>query len=326
MSKKSSKKRQPDALPEPELMQDASPLTPRGTEKMMSDLMKLLNEQNFQSVAEANAFMKNFMAAGGRIPEIPAASPLEQAQEVMYRTFEARNPAERIHLAQQALKLSPDCADAYVLLAEETAPTLQAKKTLYEAGVKAGERVLGPEAFKDMKGHFWGFIETRPYMRARCGLAQCLWAMGEYHQAIEHFTALLQLNPGDNQGIRYLLVSVLLKVGDDKALDKLLKKYKDDYSATWKYTHALLAFKREGNSTKANRLLYDALAYNPHVPAYLLGKKRIPKALPPYMSIGDQTEAVHYALDAKPIWQKTEGALDWLKQAPDTTNTTSDSP
>jgi tetratricopeptide (TPR) repeat protein len=324
MSKKSSQKRQPDALPE--LMQDGSPLTPRDTEKMMADLMKLLNEQNFQSAAEANAFLNTFMAAGGRIPEMPAASPLEQAQEVMYRAFEARNPAERIRLAQQALKLSPDCADAYVLLADETAPTLPAKKTLYEAGVKAGERALGPHAFQELNGHFWGVIETRPYMRARCGLAQCLWARGEYHQAIAHFTALLQLNPGDNQGLRYLLVAVLLEVGDDQALDKLLKQYKDDYSATWKYTQALLAFKRAGNSTKANRLLHEALDYNPQVPAYLLGKKRIPKALPPYMSFGDPTEAVHYALDAKSIWQKTEGALDWLKQARATPNQTSDSP
>jgi len=196
-------------------------------------------------------------------------------------------------LGQEALKLSPDCADAYVLLAEEAAPTLPAKKTLYEAGVKAGERALGPETFKEMTGHCWGVLETRPYMRARCGLAQCLGAMGEHHQAIAHFTALLHLNPGDNQGIRYLLVAVLLEVGDDQALDKLLKNYKDDFSATWKYTHALLALRREGNGAKANRLLYDALTYNPHVLAYLLGKKRLPKVLPPYMGVGDQTEAIH---------------------------------
>ena len=317
-TKKSSKKRQ-DSLPEP--LNDVSAMsTPRGTEKVMADLMRLLSQQNFSSEAEVNAFMQNLMASGGKVPELPAATPLDEAQELMYEAFESTNSAERIRLAQQALKTSKDCADAYVLLAQESAPTPQAARTLYEAGVKAGERALGPQAFKEMKGHFWGVIETRPYMRARCGLAQTLWALGERQSAIEHFNEMLRLNPGDNQGIRYLLVTLLLEVGDDKALEKLLKKFKDDYSATWKYTHALLCFKREGNSAKANLLLHDAVAYNPHVPAYLLGKKHIPKRLPAFVGLGDQDEAIHYAVDAKPIWQKTSHALDWLREAPATRN------
>ena len=35
----------------------------------------------------------------------------------MYRAFEA-SAAEQLRLAREALKISPDCADAYVLLAE----------------------------------------------------------------------------------------------------------------------------------------------------------------------------------------------------------------
>ena len=33
---------------------------------------------------------------------------------------------------------------------------------------------LGPRGFKQYAGHFWGFLETRPYMRARAGLAGTL--------------------------------------------------------------------------------------------------------------------------------------------------------
>ncbi len=317
MATKKSSKKQRDSIPEP--LNDVSAMaTPRGTEKVMADLMRLLSQQNFSSEAEVNVFMQNLMASGGQVPELPAQTPLDQAQELMYQAFESANPAERIRLAQQALKTSPDCADAYVLLAQESVPTPQAARTLYEAGVKAGERALGSQAFKEMKGHFWVAIETRPYMRARAGLAQTLWVLGERQQAIEHFNEMLRLNPGDNQGIRYLLVTLLLEVGDDKALDKLLKKYKDDYSATWKYTHALVCFNREGNSAQANLYLHDAVSYNPHVPAYLLGKKRIPKTLPAFVGMGDQNEAIHYAVDAKPIWQKTPHALDWLKDVPAT--------
>ena len=36
------------------------------------------------------------------------------------------------------------------------------------------ERRLGPEAFKELAGAFWGFHETRPYMRARNQMAEAL--------------------------------------------------------------------------------------------------------------------------------------------------------
>ena len=38
-------------------------------------------------------------------------------------------------------------------------------------------------------------------MRARLGLAQALWAMGDQQAAIEHLHDMLRLNPGDNQGV-----------------------------------------------------------------------------------------------------------------------------
>lgn len=35
-----------------------------------------------------------------------------------------------------------------------------------------------------MWGHFWGILETRFYMRARAGLAEALWELGERDAAI----------------------------------------------------------------------------------------------------------------------------------------------
>ena len=49
---------------------------------------------------------------------------LRQAQDLMYQAWEETNPAKRLGLAHQALATSPDCADAYVLLAEEEADSL----------------------------------------------------------------------------------------------------------------------------------------------------------------------------------------------------------
>ena len=49
------------------------------------------------------------------------------------------------------------------------------------------------------------------------------------------------------------------------------------------------------------------------MPAYLLGRRWIPKQLPATISIGDNTEAIAYAADYKAIWKQIPGALDWLK-------------
>src|SRR3954468_13794172 len=84
----------------------------------------------------SEAVMSSFIAGlhGGAAPD----TPLARAQGVMYRAFEQRNPAEQVRLAREALALSQDCADAYVVLAEH-APTRKQALDLFEKGVHAGE-------------------------------------------------------------------------------------------------------------------------------------------------------------------------------------------
>lgn len=68
--------------------------------------------------------------------------------------------------------------------------------------VHLAERDLGPDFFRDHRGHFWSMIETRPYMRARSGLTAALVRAGRREEAIEHLEDMLDLNPNDNQGLR----------------------------------------------------------------------------------------------------------------------------
>jgi ST7 protein len=105
--------------------------------------------------------MESFLAAlSGRRGDDATA----KAQDVMYDAWERTTSRSRIALAHKALGISPLCADAYVLLAEE-ARSLEEARDLYAKGVEAGELALGPRGFKEYAGHFWGFLETRPYMR-----------------------------------------------------------------------------------------------------------------------------------------------------------------
>ena len=237
---------------------------------------------------------------------------LERAQELMYQAFEEPNPGKRIALAHEALSISPNCADAYVLLAEEEADTIQRALEYYQQGVMAGERALGKAFFEENAGDFWAILETRPYMRARQGLADVLWRLKRQDEALGHYREMLRLNPGDNQGIRYLLLVLLLEIGRADEAAELLKEYADEWSAVWLYTRALLEFRQHGASTRANKALGDALKENLHVPAYLIGKKRIPNNRPPLIGMGDEDEAIAYASDHLNHWRRTPGAIEWL--------------
>jgi len=245
--------------------------------------------------------------------EAPGGTPLEEAQEMMYRAFDAPSDAKQVALAKKALKISPDCADAYVLLAEH-ARTEEEALTLYEKGVAAGERAIGKQGFRRHVGEFWGVLETRPYMRAREGLARCLWDIGRGEEAVEHYQELLRLNPGDNQGIRYLLASALLSLDRDDDLAKLLERYEPDSSADWAYSEALLAFRREGDSARAQQLLKAAKRVNRHVPAYLAGSKPLPREFPEFIGRGDRSEAVSYTAEFLKAWRNTPGAISWLRK------------
>lgn len=87
----------------------------RSIEQQMAQIDKLLNSREFGSIEEAQAFINETLNSGN-LPEMEPSTPLEEAQEIMYGAWEARGK-QRERLARKALEVSPECADAYVLLA-----------------------------------------------------------------------------------------------------------------------------------------------------------------------------------------------------------------
>ncbi len=237
-------------------------------------------------------------------------SLFEKAQDLVYRAFDARG-RRRIQLARRALEASADCADAYVVLAEES-HTPETARALYEQGVAAGERALGPEVFAQEAGRFWGIVGTRPYMRARLGLAHALDALGRRDEAIAHYRDLLRLNEGDNQGVRYSLLAALLAAGRDAEALALIDRF-DDATAVWRYGHALTVFRREGDSRAARDGLRAALRANRHVPAFLTGDADWDGPEPTAYAPGSREEAVLCDSDLGEVWRATPDATRWLR-------------
>lgn len=296
----------PDAMPDA----PASHEEEAGLEKVMASLSQIFGGKDFLSDAELDAFLDSKIASG-EIPPSMALDPLDEAQSLVYEAWNSEG-SEKIGLARRALELSKDCADAYLILAEEEAKTQEAALGLYRKALEAGKRALDPALFTDSAGKFWEIMETRPYMRSRLGLAECLWDLGKKDEALEHLRELMRLNPKDDQGVRYILLQCLLESGADEELGALLERYGKDTSPEIRYTHALWMFRREGPGPAANALLKEAVRANRHVPGYLTGKQRLSKRVPEAAHEGSAEEAEAYAAGAFDTWHRTLGALDWL--------------
>lgn len=281
-------------------------------ERPQVNMHRALDEHDFESAEEANAYLSSLVKSG-QVPDFEPRNDLERAQDAVYDALEVEG-SERIALARKALEICPDCADAYVLLAEETAVSLEDALDYYWQGMEAGERAIGEEEFRELVGEFWGFLKTRPYMRALHGVAETLELLGREEEAISHYEEMLRLNPDDNQGIREALLSLYIELGKLREARQLLKKYPNDVLAVWPYSKALLAFIEHGDTKASRRQLEKAIEANRYVPDYLLGYKQIPALPPMYASPGQPSDAMNSALTMLAAWSATRGALDWLAE------------
>jgi len=272
-------------------------------------------------------------------PEYLPITMEDLAQLIIVQTGEAKRSLQELSArAQFALKLDDTCADAYLLEGDiaERQKHYREARTSYERAMQLAVEKLGPDAFERAARkeiHFWHSTGTRPYMQARTALAYLLWQkFGKVQEATLHFRAMLELNPGDNQGNRYAIICCLLEEGNDEELSEALQRYfvYDDESGEkmdlretcWHYTNACWKFRRashepeRGSLSAASKALRTAFTYNKHVPYFLLR----PDALadygePDYYGHGDEREAAWYASFALKSWQQTSGALDWLQAA-----------
>ncbi len=283
---------------------------PRGTSPRSNTSEQRTRRRLMPSPFEVAEFRERSVEKAGAGKSTPRSS----AERLLHQAYESDDPEEIAKCAMKALVLWPDCSDAYCLLAEQ-AGSPKEKLGLYEEALAAAERDLGPELLERNAGHFWLVVETRPYMRARHELANALWILGRRAEAIEHYSAMLELNPGDNQGVRYVLATALLDEDRNDELESLLARYDDDASANWAYSAALLAFRREGDSPRAREMLARATERNPHVPDFLTGRDDIPASLPDSYQMGKKSEAVLYASAALRGWRSSPGGIDWMRRS-----------
>lgn len=276
---------------------------------------QLYQEHNHdQNIRVLQRDMKAYEAAGENVVSFPLASDhrddIWHAQQLVYAAWEAKDTEQRVHYANEALELDPDCVDAYLVLANDASKSRGDVLQFLKSAVDAGERVLGEDLAQD-QGHFWHLPETRPYMRARYSYAETLWELGKRDESIAHFLAVLELNPDDNQGVRYMLISHHIEMGNINEAAALLDRF-EDHSALWLFSRALIAYIQYGDCSSSRAVKKKAVTANVHVIGFLTSQKHLPSELPDYYGLGDESEAVVYAWYNRKLWRQVEGAMDWL--------------
>jgi tetratricopeptide (TPR) repeat protein len=180
--------------------------------------------------------------------------------------------------------------------------------------VAAAAKSLGPKVFKQYAGHFWGFIETRPYMRARHRLAGTLRAAGRLEEAITECEAILALNPNDNQGVRYELLPDYLGLNRLEPARALLKKYNEARFSTVFGWCLVLERLLSDDPAAAQRALAVARKQNPHMQVYIKGHRDLPRQMPDSYAMGSKEEAICFAEVLRSAWARHPQALQWLAE------------
>lgn len=285
--------------------QDQGKSKPISREQMQMDNQKLMEhiaKMNFNSIEEISEYLEKNIS-GKRIDEaIPKKrgpkSNIEKSDDLIYKAYEVENEIEKIKLINDALKLNPENVRAIVLKADCSSDINKALD-LYKKAMEISEKELGKEFFKENKGYFWGMHNTRPYMSAKLKYAQALQIIkGKSEEAIRQLEELLELNPNDNQGVRYLLSLMYLKKKRYNDFLDLYNEY-DESSTHWNYNYLLYLLITDGTKSKVKKAFKSALEANPHVIGILIGEHEFQDtAQVTHYSPGDINEANYYLGDA----------------------------
>jgi tetratricopeptide (TPR) repeat protein len=237
------------------------------------------------------------------------SSNIDEAQDIVWDAWDTEDPVERVALAEKALKIDPDCADAFNVLGYEEK---DAEKRLeyFTRTIESFKKRHDQKFFDDTAGYFWGELETRPFMRGLQGRGKTLWDCGKHKEAIETFQYMLSLNPNDNQGIRYNLVTWLIIVGDFKNARRLFKKYQE-VTACMLFSSLLLSILEKKDDEVLQNIYVSAVTANKYIVPYLLKKKKIPTTVPDHYTYGSKEEALIYIIDLSgaDAWQSHPDAL-----------------
>ena len=305
-------------LPSDNTLEDEPPpptLSAYDSERFNRALTRILADKDFKTADEMNAFLEETFT-NKSFDEITADltdDPIEVAQDLVFQANEAQTMDEARDLYHRALALDPDNVEAKMGMALTTFDDPLALIARMREIIAEAETHFGEDFMRENKGHFWGVVETRPYMRVRHELVQFLLANDKREEAVKESEAMLELNPNDNQGVRDRLLGIYLELDDLEGARRLFDQYEQETFATFAWGRVLERFlaRALGEAIAAYRRAWKT---NRHVANYLTGRKELPDERPFSFQLGSSEEAFFCLESIGMAWLKHPEALDWLEE------------
>lgn len=139
------------------------------------------------------------------------------------------------------------------------------------------------------------------------------WGFGEYERAAEIFREMLELKHDDPCCAHYWLASCLFQLGSSDELDELLQQH-DDESGIWRFAQALHAFRQQGDTEDAQRMLVEADHLEPGFERYLLQDEVVDARREVRFDVVPAERAFGCARLFLPAWRGVPGAASWARR------------
>jgi tetratricopeptide (TPR) repeat protein len=185
---------------------------------------------------------------------------------------------------------------------------------IWQAVVAMGLECLPQEFEMGRDGLPWFVLENRPFLRAYHALGLEYLERGEVERALEMFENMLAMNPGDNQGVRALVIDCNLRLGRPREVLAICDQYPGDMMEQVVYGRPLALYQL-GRRAEAEQALREAIEFLPLVARELVKRRHTePEGLnPAYVTQGGADQAYFYWLDQGDNWKNTPGALQFVR-------------
>ncbi|NIK12438.1 tetratricopeptide repeat protein [Alkalibacillus almallahensis] len=241
-----------------------------GAERALYELHQNMADEPFDSLDDANEYLHNHIN-----DSFTPKTDQQKAQIKMYDAFDTFDLDEQEKLVDDALQLDPNNIDALVMKAQ-LSEFVSETYHLMEKAISLGREQIDLQAIYDDEMP-WAVIENRPWFRAIEALGDFHNYMEDLDEAVELYEWLLfDLNPNDNQGIRYRLIICYLALNRLSDAKKLLTEY-DEPSMSWSLNWAIYyIFVNDGIPvSEVEQSILKAYQYNPKLLDYFVDEDQL---------------------------------------------------
>lgn len=234
----------------------------RETERVIKEMHKYISEKTHGEVPsdeEMDKLIQEFMQLHNAMPKVTLTEKnATTADDFLELASEAKTKKKEIEYLQKALELEPNNIDAAAeLLFTKRLKTAQLLVELDALIAKAKSILKEDGTYRDSMGHFWGVLETRPYMRLLQTRMELLKRCGMMKMALQQAQEMLKLNPGDNQGIRFEMMPMYAWLEDELHARKFVGQNKDEKDSAFFQLPLSVLYFSLGQWDKAKAILLE---------------------------------------------------------------------